>query len=201
MTEFEKMLAEELYVPADSELEELRHKAHQLSQLYNQLDESDTGRAEVLGKLLRDMGDGSYFQGPIQFDYGINTSVGKNFFANFNLTILDCAEVTIGDDVMVGPNVSLLTPLHPLRFQDRNVRVNTDGHMVNYEYAAPITINDNCWISGDVKILGGVTIGAGSVIGAESVVTRDIPENVIAVGNPCRIVREITEADRMKLPE
>ena len=117
---------------------------------------------------------------------------------NFNFTCLDCAPVKIGCNVFMGPNVSLLTPMHPFRFQERNIYKREDGVYTDREYAKPITIGDNCWLAGNVTVCGGVTIGSGSVIGAGSVVTRDIPSGVLAAGNPCRVIREITEEDRLK---
>ena len=135
---------------------------------------------------------------PVQFDYGCFTSIGTNFYANFNFTCVDCCPVTIGENVFLGPNVSLLTPIHPLRWQDRNQYVKQDGTLADKEYAKPITIGNNCWIAGNVTICGGVTIGDGCVIGAGSVVTRDIPPNSLAVGVPCHVVREITEADSLE---
>ena len=138
------------------------------------------------------------FHGPIQFDYGCFTSIGTNSYANFNFTCVDCCPVTIGENVFLGPNVSLLTPIHPLRWQERNQYVKQDGTPTDKEYAKPITIGNNCWIAGNVTICGGVTIGAGCVIGAGSVVTRDIPPNSLAVGVPCHVVREITEADSLE---
>ena len=105
--------------------------------------------------------------------------------------------MTIGDNVMLGPNVSLLTAKHPLRYQQRNLR-EVDGQLLDYEFDAPITIEDNCWLGGNVTVLGGVTIGAGSVIGAGTVVTKDVPANSLVVGNPGRVVRQITEADRLQ---
>ena len=105
--------------------------------------------------------------------------------------------MTIGENVFFGPNVSLLTPVHPLRYQDRNTYRKEDGTVTDKEYAKPITIGSNCWIAGNVTVCGGVTIGEGSVIGAGSVVTRDIPANVIAAGSPCKVIREITEEDSL----
>lgn len=196
MTEKEKMIAGKIYDPSDKELVTLRSKAHRLCKEYNDLLETDEKRTEII-KELGIAGDSCYFQGPVQFDYGCFTSVGKNFYANFNFTCVDCCPVTIGDNVFVGPNVSLLTPIHPLRWQDRNQYVKQDGTPTDKEYAKPITIGSNCWIAGNVTICGGVTIGEGCVIGAGSVVTRDIPPNSLAVGVPCRVVREITEADSL----
>ncbi len=199
MTEKEKMLAGELYDPSDGELTELRAKAHRLSADYNGVYETDTEkRKTILDALIPDHGAGVYLQGPVQFDYGCFTTIGENTYANFNFTCLDCCPVTIGSNVFFGPNVSILTPMHPLRWQDRNQYQKADGTMTDREYAKPITIGDNCWIAGSVTICGGVTIGAGTVIGAGSVVTRDIPAGVIAAGVPCRVIREIKETDRIE---
>ena len=201
MTEKEKMLGSRLYDPSDKELAQMRKEAHNLCRKYNSLPEDDKGREALLNALIPNRGKGAFLQGPIQFDYGSFTEIGDNFYANFNLTILDCCKVKIGDNVMIGPNVSILTPVHPLRWQERNARFRADGSAYDYEYAKPIEIGDNCWIAGNVTICGGVKIGSGCVIGAGSVVTKDIPDNCLAVGNPCRVLREITEADKMELPE
>lgn len=197
MNEKEKMLAGLLYDPARDGLPEMRKKAHDLVREYNALSESDPRREEILRELIPDAGEGTALIGPIQFDYGCFTKMGRNTFANFNFTCIDCAPVTIGNDVFFGPNVSILTPVHPLRYQERNVFTAEDGVVTDLEYARPITIGDNCWIAGNVTICGGVTIGSGSVIGAGSVVTHDIPANTLAVGIPCRPLREITERDAM----
>jgi maltose O-acetyltransferase len=200
MTEREKMVAGKIYDPSDEELQALRTQAHNLSKDYNDTYENEEEkREEILKKLVPNRKSGVYLQGPIQFDYGVNTSLGLNFYANFNLTVLDVCPVTIGDNVMIGPNCAIMTPVHPLRYQDRNMRVRENGTLYDYEYAKPITIKSNCWIASNVTICGGVTIGEGCVIGAGSVVTRDIPDNSLAVGNPCRVVREITPADAIEL--
>ena len=123
----------------------------------------------------------------------MNTQIGENTFANFNFTVLDCAPVNIGKNVFFGPNVAIYTPLHPLRWQERNMFTKPDGSLANLEYAKPISIGDNCWIAGNVTICAGVTIGEGSVIGAGSVVVRDIPSGVVAVGNPCKVLKKIME--------
>ena len=198
MTEKEKMLAGKIYDPSEPELVDLRQKAHRLCLEYNQLPETDKKRDELMRELGVAGGENAYFQGPVQFDYGCFTTVGEGFYANFNFTCVDCCPVTIGDNVFVGPNVSLLTPVHPFRWQDRNPYKKPDGTVTDKEYARPITIGDNCWIAGNVSVCGGVTIGEGSVIGAGSVVTRDIPPHSLAAGVPCRVIREITEADSLE---
>lgn len=198
MTEKEKMLAGKIYDPSEPELVGLRQKAHRLCLEYNQLPETDKKRDELMRELGVAGRENAYFQGPVQFDYGCFTTVGEGFYANFNFTCVDCCPVTIGDNVFVGPNVSLLTPVHPFRWQDRNPYKKPDGTVTDKEYARPITIGDNCWIAGNVSVCGGVTIGEGSVIGAGSVVTRDIPPHSLAAGVPCRVIREITEADSLE---
>ncbi|MCH5165131.1 MAG: sugar O-acetyltransferase [Clostridiales bacterium] len=198
MTEKEKMLKGMIYDPNDSELAELRRRAHILSKKYNDTFEDETEkRKAILDELIPQKSDGVYLQGPIFFDYGVFTKLGKNFYANFNLTVLDVCEVTIGDNVFVGPNVSLLTPKHPLCHEDRNLYVCDKGYVTDKEYGCPIVIGNNCWIAGNVTVLAGAKIGDGCVIGAGSVVTGEIPPNSLAYGNPCRVVRQITEKDRL----
>ena len=193
------MLSGKIYDASADGLPELRAKAHKLCAEYNStLETEEQRRAEILGALLPNAEKGTYLQGPFYCDYGKNIKIGKNFYANFNFTVLDCCPVEIGDDVFVGPNVSLLTPVHPLRWQQRNARVKPDGTVFDYEYAKPIKIGKNCWLAGNVTVIGGVTIGDGCVIGAGSVVTRDIPPNSLAVGNPCRVIRQITDKDDLK---
>lgn len=200
MTEKEKMLAGKIYNPSDKELAALRLQAHKLSKMYNDtFEDEEEKREQILKELVPNRKKGAFLQGPVQFDYGVFTSIGKNFYANFNFTVLDCCPVKIGDNVMIGPNVSIMTPVHPLRYQDRNLKEKADGTLYDDEYAKPITIGNNCWIASCVTVTGGVTIGDGCVIGAGSVVTRDIPANSFAAGNPCRVIREITEADAIAL--
>ena len=198
MTEKEKMLAGKLYDASDAELSALRRAAHALCLRYNQLSEENTQeRREILERLAPKNGNGFYIQGPLAMDYGCFTTFGDGFYANFNLTILDCAPVEIGKNVMLGPNVSLLTPMHPLCWSERNPTRGKDGAFHSLEYAKPIKIGDNCWIAGNVTICGGTVIGSGCVIGAGSVVTRSIPDGYLAAGNPCRPIRPITEDDLM----
>jgi len=198
MSEKEKMLAGKIYDPTDEELTILRTKAHRLSQHYNTLFEDDDLRNTIIDELIPSKGEGLYLQGPIYFDYGIFTSFGKNCYANFNFTVLDVCPVNIGSNVFFGPNCSLMTPLHPLRWQERNIKFKDDKTAYDDEYAKPINIGDNCWISANVVITGGVTIGEGCVIGAGSVVTKDIPANSLAAGNPCKVIRDINEKDSIK---
>lgn len=198
MTEKEKMLAGKIYDPTDEELVRLRRNAHKLSHQYNALFEDDSLRDSIIDKLIPNKGVGLYLHGPIYFDYGMFTSFGENCYANFNFTVLDVCPVNIGDNVFFGPNCSLMTPVHPLRWQERNIKFKEDGSAYDDEYGKPITIGSNCWIAANVVITGGVTIGEGCVIGAGSVVTRDIPANSLAAGNPCQVIRQITEKDSIK---
>ena len=195
-SEREEMLAGRLYDCSDPELDMLRREAGDLCARYNATSRhDDAARAAILDELLPGHGEDLCAMGPVFFDYGRHTTVGDRVFMNFNFTALDCAPITIGDDVLFGPNVSLLPPMHPLRWQDRNTRVREDGTAYDYEYGLPITIGSNCWFGGNVTVLGGVTIGEGCVIGAGAVVTRDIPANSVAVGNPARVIKTITDAD------
>lgn len=201
-SEREEMLNGKLYDASDPELDALRRKAGDLCTRFNGLSRDDTEtRAAVLDELLPGHGDNLDVMGPVFFDYGCHTTIGDRVFANFNFTVLDCAPVTIGNDVLFGPNVSLLPPMHPLRWQDRNVRTREDGTAYDYEYGRPIVIGSNCWFGGNVTVLGGVTIGDGCVIGAGAVVTKDIPANSVAVGNPARVIKTISDADAAELQE
>lgn len=200
MTEREKMYAGKLYDPFSEGMPEERTRCHVLCTRYNQTTEVDEAeRKRILDELMPDRGEGVYLQGPIHFDFGTNISMGDGSYANFNFTVLDEGKVTIGKSVFIGPNVSLLTAVHPLRWQERNAFFNEKtGVVTNLEYTAPIVIEDNCWIAASVTVIGGVTIGEGCVIGAGSVVTKDIPPNSLAVGNPCRVIRKITDEDRLE---
>ena len=155
---------------------------------YNNLRPEDhEGRDALIKEILGKTGQKIFVEAPFRCDYGYNIEVGENFYANYNLVILDVGKVKIGDNAQIAPNVAIYTAGHPIHPDSRNS---------GYEYGIPITIGDNVWIGGNTCILPGVTIGSNVVIGAGSVVTKDLPDNVIAAGNPCRVIREITEADR-----
>ncbi|MBQ8927496.1 MAG: sugar O-acetyltransferase [Oscillospiraceae bacterium] len=197
MTEREKMLAGEPYDPTDEELTALRIRAHRLSQQYNlTLETQEEERREILDALLPEHGEGTYLQGPVQFDYGVFTRVGKYFYANFNLTVLDTCPVTIGDHVFIGPNCTIATAMHFFDPLPRRMRVRENGALYDIEYGKSVTIGDDCWLASNVVVCAGVTIGSGCIIGAGSVVTRDIPDGCLAAGNPCRVIRRLTPQER-----
>lgn len=200
MTEHEKMLAGKLYDPFTEGMPGEREKAHRLCKLYNDLFDTEIEkRQEILDQLMPDHGEGVYLQGPVYFDFGTNIHMGKGSYANFNFTVLDEGRVNIGENVFIGPNVSLYTAIHPMRWQERNSFFNEKtGNTTNLEYTGEINIGDNCWIGGSVSVCGGVTIGQGCVIGAGSVVTRDIPPDSFAAGVPCRVIRKITDQDKLE---
>jgi maltose O-acetyltransferase len=181
-TEHEKMLAGELYDPFDPELVEARNRARDLCQTLNATREADKElRRELLLQIFGKGGDTAWLQPPFFCDYGSNIELGDRVFFNFNCIVLDVCKVKIGDYTQIGSGVQILTPLHPLSAELRRKE----------EYGAPVTIGADVWVGSGAIILPGVTIGARTVVGAGSVVTRSLPENVLAVGNPCRVVREI----------
>ncbi len=142
---------------------------------------------EKLKKIFGKTGETVYIEAPFHCDYGWNIELGENFYANYNLTILDVGKVTIGENAVCAPNVSIFTAGHPIHPDSRNS---------GYEYGIPVTIGDNVWIGGNTVVMPGVTIGSNCVIGAGSVVTKDIPDWSVAVGNPCKVIRKISEEDR-----
>lgn len=199
-SELEEMFAGRPYDMSDPYLVEIRTKAHKLCKDYNDTYEDETEkRSSILSMLIPNAGKNLYLQGPIQFDYGIYTTFGDYCYANFNFTVLDCNHVTIGNQVFFGPNVVIAPPVHPFLPEERNMRTKPDGTVYDKEMALPITIGNNCWIASNVVICGGVEIGDGCVIGAGSVVNRNIPPNSFAAGSPCRVIRQITEADRLNI--
>lgn len=177
------MLAGDLYIADDPENGRLAQRAVALADAYHRAEiAADPKARSILNELLGRLGVDSYLKPPIFVDYGENISVGERVFANYNLVALDVATITIGDDVQIGPNVQLLTPTHPIDPGPRRDKL---------EAAQPIVIGDNVWLGGGAIVCPGVTIGENSVIGAGAVVTKSIPANVVAVGNPARVVREI----------
>lgn len=198
MTEEQKIFAGQLFCPGDPALRAIKLRTHNLNVDYNKTYEDETEkRAEIISQIVGKLGKNCFFQGPIAFHYGIHTTIGDRFFGNFNLTIQDDAPVTIGDDCNFGPNVTIVTPIHPLLPDERIAMLNGQGEVKRMCYAKPVTIGNDCWFGANVVVCPGVTIGDNVVIGAGSVVTRDIPSNSFAAGNPCRVIREITEADSM----
>ena len=184
MTEKEKMLAGLVYSAVDVQLLEELNAVKEVIHRYNSISPSATReRLSILKGLLGHIGDDEVIiNQPFYCDYGKQISVGRRFFANFNLTVLDEAQVTIGDDCFIGPNVSIYTACHSTDPVERNTR---------REWAEPVTIGDNVWIGGSVTILPGVSIGNNVTIGAGSVVVKDIPDNVVAVGNPCKVIKNL----------
>ncbi len=199
MREEEKINLGIMFSPADPELKAMKLKAHKLNQDYNRLYEDETAaREEILRELVGKLGAGVFIQGPVTFHYGCHTEIGDGCFINFNFTVQDDAKVTIGERCNFGPNVTIVTPVHPMIAAERRAVLGPDGKPVRLCWAKPVHIGNDCWFGANVVVCPGVTVGDGCVIGAGSVVTRDIPANCFAAGNPCRVIREITEADSMK---
>jgi len=182
-TEYQKMLAGELYDASDAQLFGMRVKAREMMKVYNQSPYDKTIRRQLLNNMLGKMGSNIDIQPPFYCDYGCHIEVGDNFFANFNCVMLDCAWISIGRNVFLGPNVQLYAAHHPIPASER---------IKGPELASPIVIGDNVWIGGGSIICAGVTIGNNSTIGAGSVVVKNIPANSVAVGNPCRVIKQLT---------
>lgn len=180
-TEYQKMLDGEVYEPWDKDLKTIRDNAHKLVRMFNQSQDN-----AVLKELFQREPENLYIEAPFYCDYGRNIELGKNIYMNFNCTILDCAKVKIGDNTLLGPNCQIYTPCHPT---DAKTRIELT------EWAEPVTIGKNCWLGGNVTVLPGVNIGNNSVIGAGSVVTKNIPANSIAAGNPCKVIRILESQD------
>lgn len=195
MTEREKMLAGLLYNCGDSELLAQWHKAKDLIRSYNQIDSSNLEEKNtILIELLGGKGKNLWITAPFFVDYGNNIYFGNNCEVNMNCTFLDDNKIIIGDDALIAPNVQIYTAFHPLNAIDRFGEIKEDG---TFEFCktqtAPVTIGDNVWIGGGVIILPGVTIGNNVVIGAGSVVTKDIPSNFLAFGNPCKVIKSLSK--------
>ena len=186
-TEWEKMLSGELYDPLDPELVRARNRARGLCQDLNATrEEHEDERRRIVRQLLGAGGEDVCIQPPFFCDYGTNIRLGKRCFFNFNCVVLDVALVTVGDYALFGPAVQIYTAAHPLDAELRR----------RQEFAKPIEIGSDVWVGGGAIICPGVRIGSRAVIGAGSVVTRDVPDGVLAVGNPCRVVRALSESDR-----
>ena len=183
-SERDKMLAGELYDPFDPELVQARDRARDLCQALNATREADQDeRRRIVRELFGAGGESVWMQPPFYCDYGSNILLGERVFFNFNCVVLDVCRVTVGDYTLFGPAVQIYTATHPLNAELRRKQ----------EYARPIEIGSDVWVGGGAILCPGVRVGSRSVIGAGSVVTRDIPERVFAAGNPCRVIREITE--------
>ena len=179
----ERMLAGDLYLADDPEIAEQLAAAQDLMAAYNATTARQGPlRRHLLESLLGSVGEGTEIRPPLYVDYGSYVSIGARTFANYGLVALDVAAITIGDDVQIGPNVQLLTPTHPVAAGPRRDK---------WEAALPITIGDNVWLGGGAIVLPGVTVGANSVVGAGAVVTKDVPPDVVVVGNPARVVRAV----------
>lgn len=188
MTEKEKMLLGKLYTASDPELSVELKNSRKFARLYNSTTEEEQNkRTDILKRWFGHIGQNGYIEPPFRCDYGSNIYIGDNFYANYDCIILDVCKVKIGNNVMFGPRVSVFAAAHPI---DAEVRATL------LEFGKAITIGDNVWIGGGTIINPGVSIGNRVVVGSGSVVTKDIPDNVVAAGNPCRIIRKITEEDR-----
>ncbi|MBQ6480606.1 MAG: sugar O-acetyltransferase [Anaerolineaceae bacterium] len=188
MKNIERMKQGLVYI-SDDEIFETQKRARRLTQKLNTIDRSDFDGIKAIVKELFGKSEDAFVNPPFYCDYGNRIEVGKNFFANYNCTIIDTGMVRIGDNCQFAPNVGIYTAGHPVHPATRNTL---------YEYGFDITIGDNVWIGANTVVLPGVTIGSNTVIGAGSVVNRSIPEWSVAAGNPCRVIRQITEADRCK---
>lgn len=207
MTELEKCLAGEYYNCHDKIFLDIKSHAKKLLQKYNALAyEQKEEKISILKQLFGEIGTNVSVGSPFICDYGRNIYLGNNVSVNMNCTFVDCNKITIGDNVLIASNVQLYTATHPVELSERltpdwNQGGNPDGDNENEQYfcrtyARPINIGDGCWLGGGVIVLPGVTIGDGAVIGAGSVVTKDIPANSLAVGNPCRVIRKINGGNR-----
>ena len=199
MTEEERIFRGMLFASEEPELIEKKLKAHRLSQEYSQSFEEETEtRNRILHELLAEIGEGTFMLGPIRFHYGCHTKIGAHCFMNFNFTVQDDALVTIGNNNNFGPNVTIVTPMHPMIAEERRGMICSDGVERFLCYAKPVTIGNDCWFGANVVVCPGVTIGDNCVIGAGSVVTRDIPTNSFAAGVPAKVIRMITEQDSVR---
>ncbi|WP_243550542.1 sugar O-acetyltransferase [Priestia megaterium] len=192
MTEKEKMLSGQAYNARDVELMEIANQARILMDEFNSSQHDETEKKKkILSNLLESIGENAWIEKPFYCDYGQNISIGKNTFINFNCTILDTNKVIIGENVLIAPNVQIYAATHPLKANER-ININHKEDEAPYlTLTKPVTIGNNAWIGGNTAILPGVTIGENVVIGAGSVVTKSIPDNCLAYGNPCTVVKKI----------
>lgn len=180
----ERMLAGDLYIADDAQIAADLQRAAVLMYRFNMGDSSHPeARRAILAELLGTLGAGAEIRPPLWCDYGYHIHIGARTFINYGAVLLDVAPITIGEDVQIGPNIQILTPTHPLEPEPRRAK---------WEAARPITIADNVWLGGGVILCPGVTVGENTVVGAGAVVTRDLPANVLAVGNPARVIRQLT---------
>lgn len=202
MTEYERMRHEMIYDCLAEELDKAAKESRRLCQRYNNLDADDEEeRKQLLHELFPNDEFGLFraMEAPIHIDNHKEITIGKNFYSNIYFTYIGGAPVEIGDNVFIGPYCTLAAGIHSLIADERRIFADGDGVLHDYEYGRKIKIGNDVWLASNVTVCGGVTIGDGSVIGAGSVVTKDIPAGVLAAGNPCRVIREITEKDSMYL--
>ena len=195
-TEIQKCLDGEIFNTSDSEIQSLIHRARALTKKYNLTASTERAeRKEILSELFESIGSNVNIDTPFYCDYGKHISVGKNVIININCTFVDCNRIEIGNNVLIASNVQIYTATHSPNVNERLVADLDDNSEIPYfrTYALPVKIEDNVWIGGGVIILPGVTIGKNSVIGAGGIVTKSVPENCVAVGNPCRVIREINK--------
>ena len=192
MTEKEKMLAGELYDCGDPQLMDLWHKGKNLAKAYNALDYSDrAGQIRILDELLGGRGENTQITAPFFVDYGAFIFLGNNCEVNMNCVFLDCNRITIGDNALIAPGVHIYTVFHPIKAGERFHTTTNGGFPFAVSRTAPVTIGNNVWIGGGAHIMPGVTIGDNVTVGAGSVVTKSLPDSVLAYGNPCKIIRKI----------
>ena len=188
MTAWEKLLSCQMYNDFDDDLFQRRVAAKKLFRAYNRTEDDQTEtRQKLISELFKSVGKNVWIEPDFRCEFGKNISIGDDVYINFGCVILDCAEVSIGANTLIGPNLGIYALNHAIDAEER-----IKGGCI----AAPVHIGRNVWLGGDVKILGGVNIGDNAIVGTGSIVTKDIPANVIAVGNPCRVLRQITEDDR-----
>ncbi len=201
MNEYEKMRKGRLYNSSDPDLVSRRLKVRDLVNKYNALSAYDMENRRILLKEIFPLEknvDSCFFEPNIRVEYGTNVSFGKNFYMNYDCMLLDVAKISIGDNVMFGTRVMIITPMHPMLGEERIMQDFPDGFH-DIEYSKPVTIGSNVWLASGVIVCPGVTIGDNAVIGAGSVVTRDIPSNCFAAGVPCKVIRELGENDRLNV--